>query len=128
MNGGVCVGPLSAPSPRWKHFPNTEFKESLGEACQQEADILPGALSTSPNRLSSWGSGLSFRTVSEEPRRSAWAPTPDPDVLEGGWFLGKRNEGDPHGSRGGSDDLGFVFRALIKAGTQANTEGPQPLQ
>lgn len=35
------------------------------------------------------------------------------------------------GQGGGvSDDLAFVFRALIKAGTQASTEGqgPQPLQ
>lgn len=91
MNGG---GRLSLPSPRGKHFPHTRFQESLGEANQQ--GLLPGVPSNSPR----WGSGLSFRTVSEEPR-SAWAPTPDLGILEEGGFPGKRNEGDPPRSRGG---------------------------
>lgn len=57
MNGGsgICVGPLSPSSARWKHFPNAEFKESLGEASTQEANVLPGVLSTSPNQPSSQG-------------------------------------------------------------------------
>lgn len=29
---GICVGPLSPSSARWKHFLNAEFKDSLGEA------------------------------------------------------------------------------------------------
>lgn len=48
---GICVGPLSPSSARWKRLLNVEFKESVSEASPQEA----GALSTSHYQLSSQG-------------------------------------------------------------------------
>lgn len=48
---GICVGPLSPSSARWKQLLNAEFKESVSEASPQEA----GVLSTSHYQLSSQG-------------------------------------------------------------------------
>lgn len=93
---GICVGPLSPSSARCKHFLNAEFKESLGEASPQEADVLPGVLSTSLNQLSN--------LRSSEDQLGAHSR---PSHIRTGGFLEKRNDGDPHGSRGGSDDLGL---------------------
>lgn len=89
------------------------------------ASFLESSLSTSPMGPAAGTLGCLSGQLSEDPG----LPPRSSHLRGGGQVLrwGGRNGGDLHKSRDGSDDLGFVFRALIKAGTQANTEGPQPL-